>query len=62
MKINAKKLTGMLIALLVVLGAIALILPLVQLHAQASPATTLTLTDSEGNETTYDADASGATQ
>ena len=60
MKINAKKLTGMLIALLVVLGAIALILPLVQLHAQASPATTLTLTDSEGNETTYDADASGA--
>ena len=59
MKTNAKKLTSLFVALFVVLGAIALILPLTQLHAQATPATAITLIDSEGNENTYNADASG---
>ena len=59
MKTNAKKLTSLFVALFVVLGAIALILPLTQLRAQATPATAITLIDSEGNENTYNADASG---
>ena len=59
MKTNAKKLTSLFVALFVVLGMIALILPLTQLRAQATPATSITLIDSEGNENTYNADASG---
>ena len=60
MKAKLRTRICLLVTLLAVLGSVILILPLSQLRAQAAPATTLTLIDSEGIETSYNADASGA--